>query len=221
MFPCNDHRGCIPFKKEVCADWEYGLVFAFTDPNRSLNGGVLSFGTMGSEVAANKHLLGGLRLGHRAQHGFFAFHGLAVLPFGDSETGTLSMLPEKKVVLLDLLEKAWVYVALDPRKEGVLLPDQLRKQPRLTLQYGYNMPMPIADLQIDDEGIRATLSFSRSPFATFIPWSAVFAIYDDDRRGLLWEENLPKDIDAEPPAPQPEPPKPVKKPRPSHLKLVP
>ncbi len=135
------------------------------------------------------------------------------------------MLPEKKDVMLELLKDAWVYVVLDPRRDGVILPEHLRGQPRLVLQYGYNMPMPIHDLTIDDEGIKATLSFQRTPHATLIPWSAVFAMHDGDKRGLVWEEDVPKDIEAQPPAPEPTPPppppKPGKKPRPSHLKLVP
>lgn len=138
-------------------------------------------------------------------------------------TERIVMLPQKKDVMLELLKDAWVYVVLDPRKEGVILPDHLRSQPRLVLQYGYNMPMPIHDLTIDDEGIKATLSFQRTPYATLIPWSAVFAMHDGEKRGLVWEEDVPKDMDAQPPPPEPPPPppKPGKKPRPSHLKLVP
>lgn len=137
------------------------------------------------------------------------------------------MLPEKKTVMMELLQDAWVYVVLDPRKDGVKLPDHLRNQPRLVLQYGYNMPMPIADLTIDDQGIHATLSFSRVLHATSVPWSAVFAIHDGDKRGLVWEADIPKDVEvAAQPAPPPDPPapapeKPAKKPRPSYLKLVP
>ena len=73
------------------------------------------------------------------------------------------------------------------------------------MQYGYNMPMPIADLTIDDEGIKATLSFQRSPHSTLIPWSAVFAMHDGDKRGMVWEEDVPKDVEAAPPEPSPEP----------------
>ncbi len=135
------------------------------------------------------------------------------------------MLPEKKQVMLELLKDAWVFVILDPRRDGVDLPRHLRTEPQLVLQYGYNMPMPIADLVIDDDGIKATLSFQRTPHATVIPWSAVYAMHDGDKRGMVWEEDAPTDMDAAPaPAPEPPPPspaKPGKKPRPSHLKLVP
>ncbi len=140
---------------------------------------------------------------------------------------TGDQLPEKRLVLLELLKVAWVYVHLDPRREGVALPEFLRGEPRLVLQYGYNMPVPMHDLTIDDKGISATLSFRRAPHATFIPWSAVFAMTDGEKHGMVWPDDVPADLEVEAPSkPEPPPPaptpaaKPGKKPRPSHLKLV-
>jgi hypothetical protein len=156
------------------------------------------------------------------------------------------MAPDKLSVMVELLKDAWVYVHLDPRREGVVLPDFLREQPRVVLQYGYNMPVPIVDLMVDEQGIGATLSFRRVAQGTFIPWSAVFALTDGEKRGMVWEEDVPKDLDLESEAAAPPPPKPpatapklgsvpgggptsalrsssagaTKKPRPSHLKLV-
>jgi hypothetical protein len=158
------------------------------------------------------------------------------------------MQPDKHTVMLELLKDAWVYVHLDPRRDGVLLPDFLREQPRVVLQYGYNMPVPIRDLNVDERGISATLSFRRVSHATFIPWSAVFAMTDGEQRGMVWQEDLPQDLEiaeAPPPPPAPTPggpllksvplppdapapsastPRPAAGPtgkkRPSHLKLV-
>jgi hypothetical protein len=45
-----------------------------------------------------------------------------------------------------------------------------------TFEYGLNLPVPIDDLEITDAGIRATLSFSRCPHPTFVPWAAVVGI---------------------------------------------
>lgn len=44
------------------------------------------------------------------------------------------------------------------------------------LSYGLDMPVPIPDLEITDAGISATLSFSRSPRKTFVPWDAVVGV---------------------------------------------
>jgi hypothetical protein len=41
------------------------------------------------------------------------------------------------------------------------------------LAYGLDMVKPIPDLEITDEGIHATLSFSCEPYKTFVPWAAV------------------------------------------------
>jgi hypothetical protein len=45
------------------------------------------------------------------------------------------------------------------------------------LSYGLDMPVPIPDLVVDDSGVSATLSFSRSPFKTFVPWEAVVGVW--------------------------------------------
>ena len=127
--------------------------------------------------------------------------------------------------MLTLLEHAEARVHLDARRPGVMLPSRFLGEAHLRLDYGYGFAPPIADLIVDDEGVRATLSFNRQPFATFVPWSAVYLIADFDGNGAVWQEDIPPDLllDAStspqgpPPDKEPDPPK---KPRPSHLKLV-
>lgn len=125
------------------------------------------------------------------------------------------MKPDKQTVMLELLKEAWVYVHLDPRRDGVLLPDFLREEPRVVLQYGYNMPVPIHDLTVDERGIGATLSFRRVPQATFIPWSAVFALTDGEKHGMVWEEDIPQELLQEAAAPAKPGPAPVAAPAPA------
>lgn len=106
--------------------------------------------------------------------------------------------PPKRDVMLALLEQAEsVFVNFDPRRDGVVVPPNLKRQPRVVLQYGLNMRIPIPDLDVGEEGIGATLSFDRMPTWTFVPWSAVFAIISQDQRGMLWESDLPREIEAE------------------------
>ena len=106
--------------------------------------------------------------------------------------------PAKRDVMLALLQAAEsVYVNFDPRREGVLVPPQLKRQPRVVLQYGMNMAIPIPDLDIGEEGIGATLSFDRAPTWTFVPWGAVFAIVSQDQRGMLWETDVPREVQLE------------------------
>jgi hypothetical protein len=70
----------------------------------------------------------------------------------------------------------------------------LRTEAHLVLQYGHDLPIPIPDLEIDAYGVRATLSFSRTPQLTVVPWSAVYVVACDDGRGVLYQEDVPEDV---------------------------
>jgi stringent starvation protein B len=83
---------------------------------------------------------------------------------------------------------------LDARRPGVIVPAHLRGEAHLVLQYGHDLPISIPDLEVDDYGVRATLSFSRSPNLTVIPWSAVYVVACDDGRGVLYQEDVPEDV---------------------------
>lgn len=104
------------------------------------------------------------------------------------------LLPPKKEVALALLERSNVDVYLDPRSKGVVVPPQFRKEPRLILKIGLNMPVPIPDLRLDDESMSCTLSFSRSPFYCVVPWESVFAMVGDDGRGMVWPDDVPQEL---------------------------
>lgn len=125
----------------------------------------------------------------------------------------LHELPPKKEVALALLETSSVFVHLDPRRSGVVVPMNFRKQPQLVLQIGLNMPVPIPDLEVDDEGLRCTLSFNRSPFYCTIPWSGIFAMVGEDSRGMVWPDDVPAELSVQVRSPQPERAAPAAKPR--------
>jgi hypothetical protein len=126
--------------------------------------------------------------------------------------------------MLALLERSEARVHLDARKPGVRLPDRLLGDGHVRLDYGHGLTPPIPDLDIGDDGITATLSFSRVPFQTFVPWTAIYLIADYDGNGAVWQEDIPPDLleGAAPTSSEntPKPDKPTGKPRPSHLKLV-
>jgi stringent starvation protein B len=106
-------------------------------------------------------------------------------------------LPPKKDVLLALLERSSVYVHLDPRRDGVRVPEWFNKQPQLILQIGLNLPVPIRDLEVDDEAVSCTLSFSRTPHSCYLPWPSVYAIVGEDRRGMVWPDDVPAEVAAQ------------------------
>lgn len=102
--------------------------------------------------------------------------------------------PTKREAFLAFLQEGWVSVHLDARRPGVRVPPHLRTEPRLVLQYGRDMPVPIADLDVSEAGIRATLSFARTPHDTLVPWSAVYIIACTDGRGVLYQEDIPEEL---------------------------
>jgi stringent starvation protein B len=106
-------------------------------------------------------------------------------------------LPSKKDVVLALLQGPSVFVHLDPRKKGVVVPTNFRKQPQLVLQVGLNMAVQIPDLRVDDDGITCTLSFSRSPFWCALPWSAIYALVSEDGPGMVWPDDVPPEVAAQ------------------------
>jgi hypothetical protein len=90
-----------------------------------------------------------------------------------------------------------LFVHLDPRRPGVVVPPHLAGEPRLVLEVGYDMPVPIPDLVVSKAGIGGTLSFNREPFSCWLPWDAVFALVGDDGLGQVWEDDVPAEVAAE------------------------
>jgi stringent starvation protein B len=102
--------------------------------------------------------------------------------------------PSKHEVFLALLRDSWTSLHLDARRPGVIVPAHLKSEPYLVLQYGYDLPIPISDLEVDEHGVRATLSFSKHPQRTVVPWSAVYVVTCDDGRCVLYQEDVPEDV---------------------------
>ncbi|MDB4928289.1 MAG: Stringent starvation protein [Myxococcaceae bacterium] len=108
--------------------------------------------------------------------------------------------PPKKDQLQKLLERGNVFLHLDPRVEGVVVPAWHAQKPQLVLQLGLHFAVPIPDLKIDDRGVRCTLSFSRSPFFCDLPWTAIYAMVAEDGQVTVWPTELPPEL-----VPQPSP----------------
>ena len=104
----------------------------------------------------------------------------------------------KRDVVAEMLMEGTVSLVIDGTRQGVRVPDDLKKAP-LVLEYGYSMPIPIPDLELSNEGVSATLSFDRSPLATFVPWGAVVGAMQPGRVQVVWEV---LEIDDEPTRPR-------------------
>lgn len=121
-------------------------------------------------------------------------------------------LPPKKDVALELLQGPSLFIHLDPRRPGVVVPKWFMGQANLVLQVGLNMAIPIPDLNVDDDGVTCTLSFNRSPFFCRMPWTAIYALIGEEGQGMIWPEDVPPEVAAQQQrakaAPPPKKPKP-------------
>ncbi len=77
----------------------------------------------------------------------------------------------KQDLLRRLLEEGMVQVMLDARAGGVDVPTHLRGdyQLRLNLSYRFNNHM-----EIDHDGVEATLTFKGEPYTCRIPWRSLY-----------------------------------------------
>ncbi len=99
---------------------------------------------------------------------------------------------EKYDFLLSLLSEGDAMVCLDARQPDVMVPKAYKNDPSLNLIFNLNFRRPI---DIQKEGIYVTLSFNGRPHKCEIPFEAVWAIYEPKmKKGQVWEESLPKDI---------------------------
>lgn len=87
-----------------------------------------------------------------------------------------------------------MFVHLDSRHNGVIVPPWLSQKTPLVLQFGLALAIPIHDLAVDERGVFGTLSFTRGPFACLIPWDAVFALVGDDNKGMIWPESISPEV---------------------------
>ena len=94
-----------------------------------------------------------------------------------------------------LLGQGQLFVQLDPRAQGVRVPEHLRSKTRVCLQFAYDMPVPIHDLEVSTHGISGHLSFAGVAHYVFVPWTAAFALCDETGKGIVYQENMPPEMD--------------------------
>ena len=100
-----------------------------------------------------------------------------------SKRETLTSLWANYADMIDLI------VVPHSRRQG--LPVELEAEV-VRLNVGHNLPIPTADLTCDEDGIRVTLSFNRTPSACFIPWEALAGVVAAGF-AIQWQYLLPDD----------------------------
>lgn len=103
--------------------------------------------------------------------------------------------PSKKELFELMLSRGVVTLFFDPRVMDVVVPDAFRRRPDLAFDIGLNMPVPINDLAITDEGVACTLSFSRVPHWCYVPWTSVFQmVLRDTGETGFWTNDVPGEL---------------------------
>lgn len=92
---------------------------------------------------------------------------------------------DRKSFFSDLIAKTNVFLRVFPHPE-LQIPKDLEFP--VTLEYGLNMLNPIHDLKLEDSGIRATLSFNRTPIPTFVPWTSIGGMRGGNGFTLYWAD---------------------------------
>jgi len=79
--------------------------------------------------------------------------------------------------LEDALSRGKVYIHINPRLDGVALPDHLMERQSVPLVIAWQAPG--IDLELGTQRIEATLRFGGEPFRCCVPWGALLAIVAD------------------------------------------
>lgn len=101
---------------------------------------------------------------------------------------------QKRRQVLELLNDGLVMLHLDPRAQGVIVPDRFKSDAVLRLNIAYQFRLPA--LEIGAEGIYAVLSFDRQNFPCTLPWSSIFAatLPNTGHKGVVWPGSVPPEL---------------------------
>jgi hypothetical protein len=101
------------------------------------------------------------------------------------------MKPAKKDVFEYLRKRGGVNVTFDARLNGVVIPGYLHRDSMVTLLFNGCV---MSDTEVTEGAVSETLSFDGCPVICVVPWYAVFSIADTDRKGIVWEEDIPREF---------------------------
>lgn len=101
----------------------------------------------------------------------------------------------KRKAFEDLLQIGRIYVTINTRIKGVRIPSEHQGKSALTIVFGLDMPTPLKDMEVTEDGIEVTLSFERQPHHCCIPWDSVwYMVPVGEQEGLLFEQSLPASV---------------------------
>lgn len=83
-----------------------------------------------------------------------------------------------------------VLIHFDGTSTSVKIPDYLKNNKQVILQFAYELPVPIQNLLVDNKGISGVLSFSGNPFHCFVPWNEIVVISNELGQSKSWTSNV-------------------------------
>lgn len=112
--------------------------------------------------------------------------------------GNSELSKRKRAELESRLAQGLVQVRLNSTIEGISLPDFLMDRVQVTLNLSYAFRAKI--FEIDEQGVRVTLSFSGQPFLCVLPWDSFYFMQSLDQkrepsgRPELFIESIPEPV---------------------------
>ena len=113
----------------------------------------------------------------------------------------MSKQPEKKEILLNMLEEGLTMLHIDARSDEVLLPTYLKNGDggffpgAISLNISYRFGLH--DFEVSDQYMEASLSFRGAPFFCRVPLKHIWGMshpYDESGKIIVFEEDCPKDV---------------------------
>lgn len=99
----------------------------------------------------------------------------------------------KRTRIEDELKKGKLLVHLDPRDATVDVPQHLKEQPALGLNFSHQFPF--ANTTVGPLSISANLSFSGERYLCVVPFNSIFCITQTSTRHQEWfAESLPQEL---------------------------
>jgi stringent starvation protein B len=78
-------------------------------------------------------------------------------------------------------------IKINPDKIGMLIGPGGKNIKAIVAETG-------CEINVDDDGISCTLSFSNSPHYCHLPWASVYALIGASGRGMVWPADVPKEV---------------------------
>lgn len=109
------------------------------------------------------------------------------------------LLAEKRSTFENMHAIGAVLVHLNASYPLVGVPAKFLDGVHLNLRFGAAVRPPVRNMVVNEEGVRAVLTFSRVPHTVFVPWAAVFGMTSETACGLaadvrVWPKSVPEAV---------------------------